>query len=97
MGKYHNRNNYYGGNKTGQRLMQKEYIKYTAPHLLAAFGLVLYENTGFEKDDIVYLIEQVTPMFNRAMREGWDIRKKAEEMFDIDLMHELEAKERGLM
>ena len=87
---------FYGGNRTGERALQKHYIKYVAPHMLAAFALVLKENTDMSPDDIAYMIEQTQAMWNRSTSEGWDIRERCSEELDIDVMHELEAKERGI-
>ena len=92
---YHGRP-YHGGNRQKERDIAQHYITYVAPHLLASFALVLYENTDMSNDDIAYMIEQTQIMWNRASNEGWDVRQKCSDLLDIDVMHELEAKKRGI-
>ena len=87
---------YHGGNKSAGRALNEHYVKFVAPNLLASFCLVLYDKTNMDVDDIQYLVSQVAPLWNRSIEEGWDIRKNCKELLDIDVMHELEAKERGI-
>lgn len=93
---YKRNGSYHGGNRQKQRDLAQHYIKYVVPHCLAAFALVLHENTDMTPDDIAYMIEQTQAIWNRSTNEGWDIRERCSEELDIDVMHELEAKERGI-
>ena len=63
-----------------------------APKMIAAFALVLYENTNLSRDDIEDLCSKVAPLYERAEAEGWDIRKNCSELLDIDVFHDKERK-----
>lgn len=68
-----------------------------APKMIAAFALVLYENTELSTDRINELCAEVAPLYDRADREGWDIRENCYERTGINVFHEKEAKERGII
>ena len=87
---------YHGGNRQIERDVAQHYAMFVAPNLLASFALVLFENTNMNPDDIAYMIEQTQALWNRASSEGWDIRQRCSDLLDIDVMHELEAKKRGI-
>ena len=87
---------YHGGNRQKERDIAQHYITFVVPHCLAAFALVLYQNTDMSNDDIAYMIEQTQALWNQSTNEGWDIRQRCSDLLDIDVMHELEAKKRGI-
>ena len=63
-----------------------------APKMVAAFALVLYDdkelNLPLEK--INELCNQVAPLYERAEREGWDIRQNCHDLTGIDCWHYME-------
>ena len=85
---------FYGGNKTTNKLTMDRYIKYLAPHLVASFALVLYENTDLSVDDIQDLCAKVAPLWERSREEGWDICRNCEELLGFDVKHEKEVSDK---
>lgn len=63
-----------------------------APKMIAAFALVLYEQTELTPDRIGELCNYVAPLYERAEREGWDIRANCKELLDLDVYHYMEMK-----
>ena len=61
-----------------------------APKLIAAFALVLYDQTDLDVDSITALCNEIEPLYERAEREGWDIRKNCLELTGIDCFHYME-------
>ena len=88
---------YYGGNRVLAQKEHSEYVKFVAPNLLASFALVLKEYTDADSDTINMMLSAVNALWEQSIAEGWDIRERCERELDIDVMHRLEAKERGLL
>lgn len=82
-------------NKYDMLLQRKVYEM--APKMIAAFALVLYENTDLSTDDIEDLCNKVAPLYERAKEEGWDIRKNCYDLTGISCYHEKEAIELGIL
>lgn len=61
-----------------------------APKMVAAFALVLYEQTDMTPEQIGELCNQVAPLYERAEQEGWDIRANCKELLDLDVYHYME-------
>lgn len=61
-----------------------------APKMVAAFALVLYEQTDMTPEQIGELCNQVVPLYERAEQEGWDIRQNCHDLTGIDCWHYME-------
>ena len=61
-----------------------------APKMIAAFALVLYDKTDMSIDDISEIVREVEPLYERAQREGWDIRQNCSDRTGIDCFHYME-------
>lgn len=82
---------------TQQELLLQRKAYEMAPKLVAAFALVLYENTDLSNDDISDLCDKIAPLYERSQAEGWDIRKNCYELTGINVYHDSEAKELGII
>lgn len=82
---------------TQQELLLQRKAYEMAPKMIAAFALVLYENTNLSNDDILDLCDKIAPLYDRAQAEGWDIRKNCYELTGINVYHDSEAKELGII
>lgn len=80
-------NNYRAYQRTHEGLMAKEYISYVAPHLYSAFCLVLYDKYKWEPDQIAECVAAADELWDRAAREGWDIKANCAECTGIDVTH----------
>ncbi len=87
MGKGGYYNNYKAFEKTREGAFGKGYISYVAPHLYSAFCLVLYDKYGWDEDQISECILAADELWDRAGREGWDIKENCYECTGIDVSH----------
>lgn len=86
----------YGAQSRKDRMVGQHYIKYVVPHVLASFALALDED-GMKVDKINDILVRVQEIWQQSTAEGWDVREYCSEKLDIDVVHYLEAKERGLL
>lgn len=86
----------YGAQSRKDKLIGQHYIKFVVPHVLASFALALDED-GMKVDKINDILVRVQEIWEQSTREGWDVREYCSDKLDIDVVHYLEAKERGLL
>jgi len=90
------KNRHYKGPDGSNRALYMRKAWEMAPKLIAAFALVLYENTDMDPEQIEDLCAQVAPLYNRAQDEGWDIRENCYKLTGVNVYHEQEAKALGI-
>lgn len=72
--------------KKMDKMMMDSYIKYVAPHIYAAFCLILYDKYGWEQDQIEECVVESQLLWDRSQKEGWDIKENCYQCTGINVV-----------